>query len=332
MKKSRSFFLVFIMSLAALFSGTALANKNNLPNLTPPDEFEILVKYLENNSILISNDALPIINADEVKKNLKNPKYHIIDIRNDSWFEYGHIKGAQNLKSEELLNYFENSITPKDFEKIILVCYSGQSASYFSGLLNIAGYDNVYSMKWGMSSWREDFAEGYWQKNIGNDYESQLETVENTKTEAGVQPTLNTGNSEGKDILHARLTELFKNPYKNYVVKFADVVENTDDFYIANFVNKEIYDLGHLAGAMNYSPGSSLNSTSDLNTIPTDQKVLVYSETGLEAAYIVAYLNVLGYDTANLAYGANGFINNKLKKQTGYAFTNKEINMYPVIE
>ena len=218
MKKSRSFFLVFIMSLAALFSGTALANKNNLPNLTPPDEFEILVKYLENNSILISNDALPIINADEVKKNLKNPKYHIIDIRNDSWFEYGHIKGAQNLKSEELLNYFENSITPKDFEKIILVCYSGQSASYFSGLLNIAGYDNVYSMKWGMSSWREDFAEGYWEKNIGNDYESQLETVENTKTEAGVQPTLNTGNSEGKDILHARLTELFKNPYRGQPV------------------------------------------------------------------------------------------------------------------
>jgi hypothetical protein len=59
---------------------------------------------------------------------------------------------------------------------------------------------------------------------------------------------------------------------------------------------------------------------------------LVYSETGLESAYIVAYLNVLGYDAANLAYGANGFINNKLKQKTSDAFTNKEINMYPVVE
>ena len=80
---------------------------------------------------------------------MKDSKFHIIDIRSDSWFEYGHIKGAANVKSADLLTYFESTINPADFDKIVLVCYSGQSAAYYSSLIRIAGYDNVYSMKWG---------------------------------------------------------------------------------------------------------------------------------------------------------------------------------------
>lgn len=320
------------MTMAAFYSGPSSANSGIQSDINPPNEFEILIHYLENNSSFIFNDEIPIINAGEVKKNLKNSKYHIIDIRSDSWFEYGHIKGSKNLKSEDLLTYFESTINPQDFEKIILVCYSGQSASYFSSLLRIAGYDNVYSMKWGMSSWREDFAENYWLKYIGNGDDVKIETTENLKPELGNFPQLSTGKSEAKDILYARLTELFKQPYKNYIIKLADVPENSNNYFVANYTTKENFDFGHIAGAINYIPGSSLSSTTDLLTLPIDQKIVVYDDTGLKAAYIVAYLNVLGYDTGNLAYGANGFINDKLKKQNMDAFTDKEINMYPVVE
>ena len=47
---------------------------------------------------------------------------------------------------------------------------------------------------------------------------------------------------------------------------------------------------------------------------------------------MVAYLNVLGYDTGNLAYGANSFMNELLKEKGLDAFSNKEINMFPIIE
>lgn len=333
MKKTKSFFIVFFIAVATFYSGLLnAANEVNQPNLDPPDEFEILVKYLESNLNFINEGAFPIISADEVKKNLKNPKYHIIDIRSESWFEYGHIKGAINLEAENLPSYFESTINPKDYDKIVLICYSGQSASYFSGLLRIAGYDNVYSMKWGMSSWREDFAENSWLKNIGNDDTAKIETTENPMPAVGSHPQLNTGNSEPKDILKARLAELFKLPYKDFIIKSTDVFENSNDYFVVNYTSKEAYDLGHISGAMDYIPGASLTSTTNLFTLPTDKRIAVYDASGLKTAYVVAYLNVLGYNTGNIAYGANAFMNDKLKDQKMEAFTKQEINMYPVIE
>ena len=58
----------------------------------------------------------------------------------------------------------------------------------------------------------------------------------------------------------------------------------------------------------------------------------LYTTTGQEAAYLLGYLNVLGYKTGNVAYGENAFMNNLLKKNGGDAFSTKEINMFPVIE
>ena len=100
---------------------------------------------------------------------------------------------------------------------------------------------------------------------------------------------LNTGETEAEAILRARVAELFELPYKNFIVKLDDLSEN-DDYFIANYGGKEKFDLGHLAGAVNYAPGASMASTSDLYTLPTDQKIVVYGDTGLESAYIVAYL------------------------------------------
>jgi rhodanese-related sulfurtransferase len=333
MKKTKLFFVVFFIFAATFYNNVSNAAVTNIqPNLDPPDEFLTLLDYLENMNDFINNEAFPIINAEEVKNNLKNPKYHVIDIRSETWFDYGHIKGSKNLNAEDLLSYFENTIIPNDFEKIVLICYSGQSASYYAGLLRIAGYNNVYSMKWGMSSWREDFAENTWLKSINNDYASKLEITENTKPAIGNHPVLNTGKSDAKDILKARLTELFKLPYKDFIIKPADVFENTDNYFVVNYTIKDNYALGHIGGSYNYAPHASLTSKTDLLSLPTDKQIVVYDETGLKAAYVVAYLNVLGYKTGNLAYGANGFMNDTLKKQNMDAFSKKEINMYPVIE
>lgn len=325
MKKSTFFLIsIFIFTTVLFSSFTNLDNHNS----DPQDEFKILLNYLENNNNYIKNE-LPLIQAKEVKKNIKNSKYHIIDIRSGSWFDYGHIKNANNVKSKDLLTYFENTIKPLDFEKIVLVCYSGQSAAYYSSLLRLAGYDNVYSMKWGMSSWREDFAKNSWTKNSKSDFASKIETTENTKPDLGTYPKLNTGKTEGKDILRARLETLFATPYKEFIVKSVDLFSDPSKFYIVNYWDQEKCQ-GHIPGALHYTPKTSLSN--DLLTLPKDNKILVYEETGQKAAYIVAYLNVLGYNTRNLAYGENSFMNNLLKEKGKDAFSKKEINMFPVIE
>ena len=330
MKNTSLFLLVLSISVTVLFSSfTSADNAIKQINNNPPDEFEILLNYLETNNTFISGESLPIIMADEVKKNIKNPKFHLIDIRNEAWFEYGHIKNAANVKSENLLTYFKDTINAVDFDKIVLVCYSGQSASYYSGLLRLAGYDNVYSMKWGMSSWREDFADNAWNKNIKNDYATKLETTERAIPEHNSHPILNTGKTEAKEILKARLETLFATPYKEYIIKSMDIFENPANYYIINYWDQDKCT-GHIPGTLHFKPNASLNN--DLLSLPTDQKVVVYEATVQKAAYIVAYINVLGYDTGNLAYGANSFMNEILKEQGLDAFSKKEINMFPVIE
>ncbi len=328
MKKRFIYLVALLISTAALLSSFTYSN-NDRTAFDPPDEFEILLEYLKANNNLLKGEALPILMADEVRKNLKNPKQHIIDIRSESWFEYGHIKNAANVSSADLPNYFKDKINPKDYDQIVMVCYSGQSAAYFTSLLRIAGYDNVYSMKWGMSSWREDFAENSWLKNIKNDYASKLESTEKVKVDKDNHPTINTGETDGKSILNARLEKLFATPYKDYIIKSLDLFEDPDNYYIVNYWDEAKCE-GHIPGALHYHPNASLND--DLLTLPINEKVVVYEETGQKAAYVVAYLNVLGYDAGNLAYGANSFMNSVLKEKGWDAFTKKEINMFPIIE
>lgn len=332
MKRLSIYFLTVLFSTTAFLSSfTTVGVDENSVN--PPDEFETLLNYFEANNNFINSPASPaLVMADEVKKNMKNPKYHIIDIRSDSWFEYSHIKEAYNVQPEDLLTYFETKISPADFDKIVLICYSGQSAAYFTSLLRLAGYDNVHSMKWGMSSWRLDFAEDTWLKNISDEFADKLETSENAKPEKGAYPTLNTGKTEAQEILRSRLEKAFATPYKEYILKAEDVFANPPEYFVMNYWGQEKYLNGHIPGAMFYEPNGSLASTTDLSTLPTDKKVAVFSATGQEAAYVVAYLNLLGYDVGNVAYGANAVMNKTLKEKDWDAFSKKEINMFPVIE
>jgi len=332
MKKLPIYLIVLLIS-TTVFSNSLINKSTDSLVMNPQDEFEMLLDYFEANNNFINSDASPaMINADEVKKNLKNPKYHIIDVRSESWFEYGHIKGAANIKSSDLLTHFETKISPKDYDKIVLVCYSGQSAAYFTSLLRLAGYDNVYNMKWGMSSWRLDFAENSWLKNVKNDFAGKLEATENAKPEKGIHPTLSTDKTEVKEILRARLEKAFATPYKEYIIKSVDVFENPENYYVVNYWDQDRYNDGHIPGAIFYQPNTSLASSTDLYTLPTDKKIAMYCSTGQTAAYTVAYLNILGYDVGNIAYGANSFMNKELKEKKWDAFTKKEVNMYPVIE
>jgi len=332
MKKRFIYFLTVLFSTAALLSSFTISKVDqNSPN--PPDEFETLLNYFEANNNFINSPASPaLVLADEVKKNMKNPKYHIIDIRSDSWFEYSHIKDANNVQPEDLLSYFETKINPADFDKIVLICYSGQSAAYFTSLLRLTGFDNVHSMKWGMSSWRLDFAEDSWLKNISDDFTGKLETNENAKPDKGAYPALNTGKSDAQDILRARLEKAFATPYKDFILKSEDIFAKPSDYFVLNYWDQEKYLNGHIPSAVFYKTNGSLASTSDLSTLPIDKKVAVFSATGQEAAYVVAYLNLLGYDVGNVAYGANAIMNKTLKEKGWDAFTKKEINMFPVIE
>jgi rhodanese-related sulfurtransferase len=313
-----------------VFSSFTTISKNSI--FKSNSDSEILSNYIESNGIFKSISENTLIRANEVKKNIENLKYHIIDIRSESWFEYGHIKNANNVKPADLLSYFETKISPNNFEKIVVICYSGQSASYYTSLLRIAGYNNVYSMNWGMSSWRVDFAENSWLKNIKNTFASKLETNENAAQSTSQFPTLHTNKTNPKEILRERLLKAFSTPYREHIIKSTDVFENPNNYFTISYTNLENYKNGHIPGAFNYTPSNSFTIATNLNTLPINKKIAIYCETGQRAAKMVAYLSLLGYDTGNIAYGENSFMNKILKEKNWNAFSKKEIHMYPVIE
>jgi rhodanese-related sulfurtransferase len=329
--KKISIYAILLFTTVILLS--SFKNHVQQQPVNDPTEFEILVKYLEENGNFINSELAPaIILAPEIKDNVRNKKYLVLDIRSEDWYAYGHIQNAENVEGPELLKYFETKITPENYDKITIVCYSGQSAAYYAGLLRLAGYNNVYSLKWGMSSWAEEFATNIWKKNSSDAFANQLETTVNPIPEKTSTPTISTGKTEGKDILKQRIEEAFAKPYKEFIVKAETVFENPSDYYTVNYVSEDRYNFGHVPGAVRYQPNSSLSSTADLYTLPTNKKILVSCDTGLSAAYAVAYLQVLGYDVYNLGYGANSYMNTVLKEKEWNGFSSEEIKEYPVVE
>lgn len=327
MKKVTLYIVVFL-AITTLFSSFKTTEKQ-LDN--PPSEFELLVQYLEANGNFINSAAPAIIGADEIKENLKNPKYLVLDIRSADWFDYGHIKKSKNAKGPELLNYFENEIDPSAYDKITIVCYSGQSAAYYTSLLRLYGFDNVYSLKWGICSWNDEIASA-WKKNAKDEFTDQLETTAYPKPSASSAPNLTTGKTDPKEILQARIKEIFAIPYKESIVKTAAAIETPQEYFIINYTSEEVYNTAHIKGAIQYQPNKCLASDTSLNTLPADKKILVNCNTGLGAAYVVAYLDVLGYDAYNLAYGSNSYMNSTLVEKDWNGWTTEEIKNFPIVE
>lgn len=337
--KTRTFFGLFFL-LGFFLIAQSCGNKNGedqkqdlQAQLPQVDETEALYQYVERAADLINSKIVPtMITADEVHENLGT--YLIVDLRSPEAYAQGHIKGAKNVQLAQLLDFFLNSCYPSRYEKIALVCYSGQMASYATSLLRIAGYTNMYAMKRGMSAWNRQFAEQYWIKNATNKYADRLETKANLKGQEYEYPKIETGKQHAIEIVETRVQELLEKGFKAARVKNDEVFENTDKYYIINYWPESKYDQGHIPGAVQYTPKKSLSRLTYLNTLPTDKPIVVYCYTGQHSAFVVAYLRLLGYDAKSLLWGANGFMNNLMlsNEKIGHGFDPaKEVNNYEVV-
>jgi len=298
------------------------------------NEFDVLVSYLERNGDFINSKAVPtLITSKEVYENINNEKFKIIDTRSPEDFAKGHIKNAINISAKDMINSFEK-MTPKSYTKIVLVGYSGQSSSYVTGVMRLLGYNNVFAMKAGMSSWNKNLAKDYWLKNISNDFVDQLEVVPNDKPAKGGHPTLKTGKTNAKDILKLCAQDALNIPYKSLLVNAPELFKNPTNYYIVNYWPETKYNEGHIPESLQYTPKKSLSTSTDLFTLPTNKEIVTYCFTGQHAAFVTAYLKILGYDAKALAYGANSFMNTDMmnKEDDWHGFSSKKIANYTLVK
>jgi len=282
----------------------------------PINEAQLLVDYLESpteGGNYVANGMAAIKLASHVKQLNTAGTNYIIDIRNADAYAAGHVENAVNVPATDVLTHLEGTTEDDGKDEIHIICYSGQSAAWATSLLRIAGYDNVYSMKWGMCSWHADFA-GSWNNNTNNMWASLFTDEATEKAPMGELPILNTGKTTGEEILMARVAEMFEAGFGDTGVGAAEVCGAPENYYIANYWEEDDYTkYGSIPGASQYTPKTSIQLDADLKTLPTNETVVVYCWTGQTSANMAVYLRTIGYDARTLKFGANGMIYNELE-------------------
>jgi rhodanese-related sulfurtransferase len=295
--------------LVVLILLTSVGCTDNVTETEPTiNESEILVKFLEGtDGGFINNNAPALIKALDVMVNITTGKdQYIIDIRKEADYNNGHIQGAVNVAINNIVSHYEeNNLESK--EVVVITCYSGQGAGYATTLLRLLGYSNVKDLLWGMCSWNNTTS-SYWTSSINNSRASQFKTTNNPKAVVSELPKLNTTKSSGENILRSRIEEMLSatDPLGDVKISSDAVYSNLDNYYIVNYWSVTDYNLGHIEGAIQYTPKTSLLLDKDLATLPTDKKIVIYCYTGHTSAHIAAYLRVLGYDAETIVFGVNG--------------------------
>lgn len=307
--------LIFIIA-AMLLSFQGCLKDNISPTVSVNLETSALVlRYFEGHGDYINSNQMPsVIKPDEVFNNLNS--YLIVDVSSNANYYKGHIPGAFNVANDSLLGFL-SSHNAQNYPKVVLVSEDGQSASYYTCLLRLYGYDNVYALLFGMAEWNPDFST-IWQNNIG--YYSGYTGFTNKRFKLNkftALPSLNLGNSSQslEDKTKNRISSLLGDGFKfgtNYIY-FSDLSKNTNEYYLVCFGRDSLYyhdkegepGSGHFASTVYYNPAFDIRSTLNLQSFPTDRKILIYSYSGYLSAFLAAYLRVLGYDAKTLMYGAS---------------------------
>ena len=300
---------------------------------------DILI-YLETQGDFINSPLMPsLITATELFNNPDNKI--IIDIRSISNFNVGYIQNALNIKPADIINFIK---TTEPNNTIVLVSLTGQSASYYTGLLRLNGYTNVFALKYGMSSWNIDFAVPW---KINNQRTTFFTNKVFNKPPFSTLPEINFASTEGniKEKINRRIQGLMNNTFsENDIVDVSITVSNLIDIYspsrgdyLNTFVvcyaqnldeyivgSSSISNPGHLPTAVYYQANnfgaSDLRSTAFLQTIPNNKDIVVYSRIGHSSAFITAYLNLLGYRAKSLLFGMRWLVGFNLTEVNNYSY------------
>jgi rhodanese-related sulfurtransferase len=291
-----------------------------------PNEIEVefsstyrLLQHLESKGDYINTSNVPTTLSASIVNSGQN-FFKVIDLRSADEFRAGHIPLSKNIRPDSIFEYIENNIPDSVF--VVLVSESGQLSGYITSLFWLAGYTNVYSLNFGIAAWNNDLAINVFKdiKDISRNFEGLLTNDEFIKADYSPLPKLNqeySGNIE--EFLIQRCKNLAED---NFLVE--NYLQNIIDSYLICYGDLSLYKAhstegpmpgqGHPIGAIHYQHSEIYDfmSNKNLQTIPSDQKIIVYSASGQLSAFVVAYLRLLGYKAYSLKYGASLFIYDRL--------------------
>src|SRR5690349_12665683 len=110
--------------------------------------------------IVISNEArlrataFAAITSQELVR-LMNQGALVLDIRKAEEFAKGHVNGAKQLPSDQILTAGENFKRFKE-KPVVVYCDSGSLAAAAVRQLNVQGFTKAFTLRGGFSAWRAE--------------------------------------------------------------------------------------------------------------------------------------------------------------------------------
>jgi rhodanese-related sulfurtransferase len=327
---------LFALFIIALLYSCGNDEKQTAPPQASVEKTETLLNWFGDNGNFINSQDIPSVIDAQVVYAKQNENILVIDLRPEAMFNEGHIQYAINLPRTEILHYFRYSIDPSSFENIIIVCNNGNVSGYVAAILRLLGFDNVYNLRFGMSSWDKTIAERFWLANISDTLTGKMDFTSYPKAEACSFPSIVAEGTTGFEIAWERAEKLIAEPMDNFSIALDQIDGGWDKYYVMCYWPEEKYTKnGHLPGATQYTPKKSLHKAGELNTVPRDKSSIIYCYSGQHSVFVAAYLRMLGYDAKSLVYGANGFIHSVMAQtepRPTRTFTEKLIFDLPLVK
>ncbi len=235
---------------------------NELPDAGAEFDPEVLAFVQDYFKSVNDNGSFQIASAD-ADTLLQAGEAMLLDIRSAEDYAIAHIEGAESLPYGQGMQEGFAGL-PKD-EKIIVACYTGQTAGQTVAIMRALGYD-AYSLQFGMTG-----AKGwtyYVKTTAANKY----------------------------------FAEFPGNPVLQWADLFAKLDAGETPF-ILSIRSADDYAAGHIKGAYLAAWGEDL--AAKVSYLPKDQPVYVYCYTGQTAGQAVALMRMLGIDAYSLQSGFN---------------------------
>ncbi len=330
--------------LTKILTGVVLLTGCIEDNITPPltgelDPVAEMILYFESQGDFPNSDLAPaLISAEEIFTNLNSVL--IVDIRPSDQFIAGHIENAVNVKTDSLFNFVELNFH-SGYDKIVIVSKNGQSSAYFTCLLRLAGFNNVYSLNYGMASWNLVFADDWINQrgdSPGTNYTNDV--FEKNPFSSLPQITFSDPEESIKERVKSRIKEIIS---EGFILNVMSTHFINTDLYLICYGKSILYsarrvgplsERGHPYSAISYLDATffHLRSINYLQTLPNSETILIYDYNGQLGACMTAYLRVLGYDVKFLLFGANRLFYSRLifeAELLPFAFTESLIKNYP---
>lgn len=242
------------------------------------------------------------------------PGYHVFDIRPAADFATGHIKNAINVALKDVVTTAQNY----NDKPILVVCFTGQTAGQAVMALRLSGFADAVVLKWGMAGWNGTF-KGPWISNCGHEVgangnlavgNANWVTTAAPATLSFNEPVWSSTSTSGEAILKERVQAVLNEGFT--LGSGTEVLANPLNYQIHNYWPESDYTTyGHFLGAY-HTPVIAL--AGDLvKAFDPSKDALIYCYTGQTSSIASFWMNVLGYKTKGIGFGANRMVYDQLK-------------------